>query len=66
MVDLSVVNDISFNQDMDFIALATSSGFSIYNLDPNFHPKIQRNIEGGIKKVQMVGSSNIVFLVPTG
>jgi hypothetical protein len=48
------------------VALATTKGFSIFAIYPQFKPQIIRAIEGGIQQLQMVKTSNIVILVPTG
>ena len=60
-----LINHISFNSDKNAFAIATSKGFAIYTLEP-FSCRVKRQLEGGVKLVQMVGQSNLVILVTTG
>lgn len=57
---------ITFNQDNDCIAMATSVGFQITTLDPNPNEPYQiykKNVQGGVKCVQILHRTSLVAIV---
>jgi hypothetical protein len=59
------INQISFNQSQDAVAIATNLGFKIYSLYP-FDLRVRRKLSYGLRAIQMVGITNFILLVPSG
>ena len=59
------INQISFNQSQDAVAVATNIGFKIYSLYP-FDLRVKRILNYGLRAIQMVGITNFILLVPSG
>ena len=59
------IHDINFNQDQGCFAVATSSGFWVFNTH-EFQSTFKRAFEGGVRLVEMLYRTNIVALVGTG
>jgi len=55
----------NFNQDGTCFAVGTEIGFKIFNSSP-FRDNFERNLEGGIKIVEMLNRCNILALVGGG
>ncbi len=67
MVESAAVklNDIFFNQDQSLFAVTTSQGFNIYDTHP-LKLSVERNLNGGIKIVEMLYKSHLIFITGTG
>lgn len=59
------VNRCSFNGPEDLFAAATKQGFNIYRTDP-FALTTQRAIPGGLLIAELLESSNLMAIIPTG
>lgn len=60
------IKSLTFNQDKDCIALATTNGFQINTLDPDPNQPYQihkKNIKGGITCIQMLHHSSLLAIV---
>jgi len=61
-----VIKSLTFNQDNDCIAMATSTGFQINTLDPNPNQPYQihkKDIKGGVTCIQMLHHSSLLAIV---
>lgn len=56
----------SFNQDGGCLAIGTTAGFSIFNLSPRFALSVERKLQGGIGRVELLFRCNLVALVGGG
>ena len=45
--------------------MGTTKGFSIFSLEP-LRFRVKRQIEGGVKVVQMVNKTNLILVITTG
>jgi hypothetical protein len=56
----------AFNQDGGCLALGTTSGFSVHTLHPHYTVSVQRQLTGGIGKVEMLFRCQLLALVGGG
>ena len=61
----SNILQLSFNNDYTLLASGTETGFSVYNIDP-LTEKINRELGGGIKLVEVLMRSNLIAIVGGG
>lgn len=62
---LEKVYHIAFNDDSSCFCVATDKGFRVYNTYP-IKCKIKRDIEGGIRIIDLLSRSNVFAFVGTG
>lgn len=56
----------AFNQDGGYLAVGTTTGFSVHNLHPNYFVSVNRELSGGIGIVEMLFRCNLMVLVGGG
>lgn len=56
----------AFNQDGSCMAVGTTTGFSVHNLHPSYAVSVNRPLQGGIGRVEMLFRCNLMALVGGG
>mmetsp|Transcript_36311 Transcript_36311/g.104526 ORF Transcript_36311/g.104526 Transcript_36311/m.104526 type:complete len:455 (+) Transcript_36311:236-1600(+) len=56
----------AFNQDGGCLAIGTTNGFSVHNIHPQYALSVDRQLRGGIGRVEMLFRCNLMALVGGG
>jgi hypothetical protein len=57
---------IQVNSDRTVVALGTTLGFQIFSIEPSFMRQIRRTFPGGVRIAELIDTSSLILLVPTG
>lgn len=62
----STMLSCAFNQDGGCLAVGTTTGFAVHNVHPQYALSVQRNLPGGIGRVELLFRCNLMALVGGG